>query len=115
MKVKFFIVYFVIAYTLMPSTAHAFNISLNICEYIAADDKKRLRKLLKQNRLKLRKLFSDIKCNADNLLIFAAKRKSMDIGELLVKKLPKGVLKENLTEAESLSPDIANLIKERIK
>jgi len=115
MKLKFSIVYFVLAFTLLPSTTYAFNISANICEYVAADDKKRLRRLLKQNRLKLRKLFADIRCNADNLLIFAAKRKSNDIGELLVKKLPKGVLQENLTETESISPDIANLIKERIK
>ena len=115
MKVTYYIVFFVLTYTLLPTPSYAFNISKNICEYIAVDDKKRLRKLLKQNRLKLRKLITYISCNADNMLIFAAKRKTNKVGGLLVKKLPKEVLKEHLAETESLSPEIATLIKERIK
>lgn len=40
--------------------SYAFNVAQNIFEYVAVDDKGRLRKLLKSNRLKLRKVFNDV-------------------------------------------------------
>jgi len=94
---------------------YAYNIAKNICDYIAADDKKRLRKLLKANRLKLRKLYKDMSCNNQNILVFSASRNAQEVSSLLVKKLPKKILKENIAQVESISPEIANSIKERVK
>ncbi len=72
--------------------ANASNIAQSVCEYIAADDKKRLRSYLKANRLKVRYIFADIECNGVNLLAFAAKAKAIKTGTLMINKLPKGAL-----------------------
>ncbi len=114
MKKYYPLICFIISLGLFTPYVQAFNIAQNICEYIAADDKKRLRKLLKTNHLKLRKLYKDIACNGQNMMVFSAKRQAKDIGELLTKKLPKSVLESDLAEVETLSPDIAKLMKERI-
>ena len=98
----------------VPNKAFAYNISENICQYIAADDKNRLRKLLKDNHLKLRKLFSDITCNKDNMLLFAAKRNSLKVGEFIVKKMSKSILKKSVTSVKEVSPEIAAFMNNRI-
>ena len=59
-----------ISYT-PQSLAFDDSMSLRICEYISINDKKRLRKFLKSNDLKIRGIFDDIKCNGKNLLVFA--------------------------------------------
>ena len=56
------------------SVSYANDTALRICEYVAANDKNRLRSFLKQRKLKLRKIFNDINCNGDNLLVFSAKK-----------------------------------------
>jgi len=98
---------------LFPTESKAFNLSQTICEYIAADDKKRLRKLQKTNKFKFRKIFKDVRCNNDNILIFAAKRNANEVGELLIKKLPKKVLTEQMSELESHSATLAEIAKAR--
>ncbi|WP_448550343.1 DUF3718 domain-containing protein [Thalassotalea fusca] len=104
----------IFAFTLLfPIESKAFNLSQTICEYIAADDKKRLRKLQKTNKFKLRNVFKDIRCNDDNILIFAAKQNANDVGELLIKKLPKSILIENMGELESHSAILAEIAKKR--
>ena len=95
--------------------SHSANIAGNICDYVAIDDKGRLRKLLKSNRLKLRKVFKDVTCDGSNILIFAAKQNANEIGQLLIKKLPKGVIKKELESLIELSPQLAEVAKVRIK
>ena len=56
----------------MAPIAQADNLSLRICEYVQANDKNRLRSFLKQNKLKIRKIYDGLACNGDNLLIFSA-------------------------------------------
>ena len=51
--------------------AHAADIAQSVCEYVAADDKKRMRSFLKSNKLKIRNIFDGIQCNGQNLLEFA--------------------------------------------
>lgn len=91
-----------------------FNTAQNICEYIAVDDKGRLRKLLKANRLKLRNVFKDTRCNNDNLLVFSAKNNANEIGQLLIKKLPKSVIENELPSLAELSPTLVEVAKARI-
>jgi hypothetical protein len=100
--------------TFIPQSYSA-NIAKNICDYVAVDDKGRLRKLLKSNRLKLRKVFNDVSCDSNNILIFAAKQNANEIGQLLIKKLPKGVIKKELESLIELSPQLAEVAKVRIK
>lgn len=95
--------------------SYSFNVAKNICEYVAVDDKSRLRKLLKASRLKLRNVYKDVSCDKDNILIFAAKKKANEVGQLLIKKLPKAVLESELNALSSLSPQMADMAKARIK
>ena len=75
---------------------NADSLALSTCEYIAADDKKRLRSLLKQNRMKIKTLHKMVFCNNQTILIFADSRKAKEVGELIIKKLPKKVVTEAL-------------------
>ncbi len=114
MKVTCYLICLIISISVLSPTAHAFNIAQNVCEYIAADDKKRLRKLLKTNHLKIRNLLDDITCNGQNILVFSVDRKANEISDLIIKKLPKNVLEENLAAVKDISPETAALMQERI-
>lgn len=89
------------ALTLSPSAAANDNIALRVCEYIKANDKSRLRSYLKQQKLRVRSIYDQIKCNDMNLLIFAAANQSLEAGEFLIGKIP----------AKKVQPEIENIAK----
>ncbi len=88
----------------------AANVAQSVCQYVAADNKKRMRSFLKSNKLKIRNIFSGIQCNGQNLLAFAANKGSVKTGTLMINKLPKRVVSENLAAIKNGSPlyDAAN-------
>ncbi len=90
-------------------TAQADNLSLRICEYVQANDKNRLRSFLKQNKLKIRKIYKGLVCNGDNLLMFSAKSNSLEVGEFIIGKLPAKVVK---AEIDNLAKHSAHLAEE---
>ena len=94
-------------------TAKADNLSLRICEYVQANDKSRLRSFLKQNKIKIRNVFKELSCNKDNLLIFAAKSKSLEVGEFIIGKLPAKVVKAEIDNIAKYSAHLAEEAKER--
>lgn len=89
------------------------NISLRICEYVQANDKNRLRSFLKQNKLKIRNIYSGMECNGDNLLIFAAKAKALEVGEFIIGKLPAKKVKPEIENLAKYSAHLAEEAKER--
>jgi hypothetical protein len=91
------------------------GISVRICEYVAVNDKKRLRSFLKTNKLKLRSIFKNIQCNGKNLLVFAAESNALDIGELMIGKLSKEVVTENIDAIAAHSAHLAAKAKKRIE
>ena len=93
-----------------PTALAEENIAQSICEYIAADDKNRMRSYLKSNNLKIRNIFSGIQCNGQNLLQFAQTAGSVEIGSLMISKLPKDIVSENLAHFQTGTPlfDAAN-------
>jgi len=93
--------------------ASANNIAKDLCEYVAADDKKRLRSLLKTQRIKLRSIFKDVACNGQNLLIFAASSSSDNVGEMIIKKLPKKILRKLIDELTTASASLGAIAKDR--
>ena len=98
------------------STVHAEDsTALRICEYISVDDKTRLRSFLKQNKLKIRSVFSGVKCNGDNLLIFSARSKALDTGEFIIGKISKSIVKENLAAITELSAHLGEDAKARVE
>ncbi len=89
------------------------SMALRICEYVQANDKSRLRSYLKQNRVKLRTIYTDMKCNSDNLLIFAAKSNALEVGEFIIGKLPAKKVKPEIENLAKYSAHLAEEAKER--
>lgn len=88
--------------SLSATQAHASGgIAQSLCEYVAADDKKRMRSFLKSNKIKIRSVFKGIKCNGQNLLEFASTAGSVQTGSLMISKLPKKVVSDNLSLIQS--------------
>jgi hypothetical protein len=99
--------------TFAPVTK-ADNMSLRICEYIAANDKNRLRSYMKQNKLKIRTLFKSIKCNGQNLMVFAASNKALEAGEFLIGKVPAKEVAKHIEEIGKYSKHLEADAKDRI-
>lgn len=106
---QLFIFLLLINVSLFVPQSYAVNLAQNICEYIAVDDKGRLRKLLKSNRLKLRTVFKDVSCDNNNILVFAAKNNAIEIGELLIKKLPRSVVEKEIENLSGLSAPLTEV------
>ncbi|WP_404341076.1 DUF3718 domain-containing protein [Pseudoalteromonas mariniglutinosa] len=68
------------------------QLAISICEYIAADDKNRLRNTLKTSRVKIRNIFGAVLCNGNNMLRHAIASNAADTGEFIVKNLSKNEL-----------------------
>lgn len=95
--------------------ATAADIALRICEYVAANDKNRLRSYLKQHKLKIRKIFNDITCNNQNLLIFSAANNSLEVGEFIIGKTPAKIVKANLDEITKHSAHLGEEARSRVE
>lgn len=74
-------------YTFAPS-ANASEALNGICENVAADNKSRFRKKLKESGLKLRQVYSGISCGGENLVRFAMSKNANSVGSYIVKRLP---------------------------
>ena len=94
--------------------AQAANIAQSVCEYVAADDKKRMRYFLKTNKLKIRSIFKGIMCNGKNLLEFAATKGSVKTGTLMINKLPKKVVSANLALIQNGSQPLIDAANARV-
>lgn len=99
----------------VPTVNAADSASARICEYVSVNDKSRLRSFLKSQKLKIRKMFGEIKCNGQNLLVFAASSKSLDTGEFIIGKLPKKIVAANLDAIANYSAHLAEDAKDRIE
>ena len=99
--------------TFAPVTK-ADNLSLRVCEYVAANDKNRLRSFMKQNKLKIRKVFKQIKCNGQNLLVFAASNKALETGEYLIGKVPAKEVKKHIADIGKYSKHLEEEANDRI-
>lgn len=64
------------------------QLAASMCDYVKADDKNRLRKVLSDYRLRLRNIYDGVTCNGDSLVRFAIKHNAADVGEFIVKQLP---------------------------
>ena len=93
-------------------SATANKLALSTCEYIAIDDKKRLRALMKDHRLKVKTLNKMVVCNNQTILEFADAKQAAEVGQLIIKKLPKKEVKK-LLPAMKFEPLIA-AAKDRI-
>jgi histidine ammonia-lyase len=69
----------------------------SLCEYTKADDKNRVRKVLSDNKVNLRKIYDAIQCNGDSLIKFAMRSDAYETGSFFVKQMPaKALVAEDL-------------------
>lgn len=94
--------------------AEAANVAQSLCEYVAADDKKRMRTFLKTNKIKIRSVFKGIQCNGKNLLVFASDRGSVKTGSLIVSKLPKKIVSANLADIQNGAQPLIDAANKRV-
>ncbi|PKI17388.1 hypothetical protein CXF71_04410 [Colwellia sp. 12G3] len=92
----------------------AADIATSICQYVASDDKKRMRSFLKTNKLKIRRIFDGIQCNGQNLLEFASTSGSVETGTLMISKLPKNVVSANLAVLQAGSQPLIDAANARV-
>lgn len=89
---KYIVLLFVVMMSMVSVPSQASNIAQTLCEYVAVDDKKRMRSFLKSNKLKIRSVYKSIQCNNMDMLQFADNRSSTQVGAFLIGKLPKSVV-----------------------
>ncbi len=83
--------------TYSPATqANVDQLVASVCDYVAADDKNRLRKKLKDARVKLRAIYDGVRCDGNSLLRTAMLSNAQDVGVYLAKQMPR----ESLAAAE---------------
>ncbi|MBY5993024.1 DUF3718 domain-containing protein [Ferrimonas balearica] len=70
----------------------------SMCDYVINDEKNRLRKKLKDARVKLRAIYDGVTCNGNSLVRTAMINNAQDVGVFLVKQLPRNTL--NTAEAD---------------
>jgi hypothetical protein len=68
------------------------QLAASLCDYVAADDKNRIRKKLKETRVKLRNIYDGISCGGNNLIRHAVINNADKAGTYIVKQISKGDL-----------------------
>ncbi|MBZ9612248.1 DUF3718 domain-containing protein [Rheinheimera maricola] len=71
------------------------QLAASMCDYVAADDKNRLRKVLSDYRLRLRNIYDGVVCNGESLLRHAFKSNAADVGEFIAKQLPGSAISDS--------------------
>jgi hypothetical protein len=93
------------------------QMAASMCDYIKADDKNRLRKLLSDNRLRLRNIYDGIVCNGQNMVRFAVAHNANNVGEFIIKQLPAAQIGSSgdiaWAEANHASSGLIEVLKTR--
>ncbi len=71
---------------------------VSLCEYTKTDDKSRIRKLLSDNKVNVRKIYDGVKCNNESLIKFAMRSDAYEAGSFFVKQMPANALKDEALE-----------------
>lgn len=80
--------------TIAPAhAAGTLDIGESLCSYVQSDNKTGVRKVLRQNNVKIRSIFDDLRCNGKDLLSFADHNGAAEAGALIIKRLPKNSAK----------------------
>jgi hypothetical protein len=77
-----------LSYSPVVKSADVGALLAGICENVAADNKSRFRKKLKEAGVKLRDIYSGISCGGEPLVRYAIKNGAISTGEFIVKRLP---------------------------
>lgn len=76
------------ALLLAPTVSADQQLAASMCDYVAADDRNRFRKVLSDYRLRLRNIYDGVICNGDSLVRHAFRSEANDVGEFIIRQLP---------------------------
>lgn len=93
------------------------QIAASMCDYIKADDKNRFRKVLTENRLRLRNIYDGVVCDGLSMVRFAVKTNAAGVGEFIIKQLPASQINASgdigWAEANNASSPLVAVLKAR--
>lgn len=93
------------------------QIAASMCDYIKADDKNRFRKVLTENRLRLRNIYDGVVCDGLSMVRFAVKSNAAGVGEFIIKQLPASQINSSgdvaWAEANNASSPLVAVLKAR--
>lgn len=93
------------------------QIAASMCDYIKADDKNRFRKVLSENRLRLRNIYDGVVCDGLSMVRFAVKSNAAGVGEFIIKQLPASQINSSgdvaWAEANNAASPLVAVLKAR--
>lgn len=78
------------------------HLASNLCGYVAANNKSRVRRTLKSNGVRLRNVYTDVKCNGLSLIRFALSSNADDAGAFLGKRLSASILGKSEEDGQTV-------------
>ena len=93
--------------------------SVRCCQLLFVETFNRIRKLLSDNKINLRKVYDAVQCNKESLIKFAMRSDAYEVGSFFVKQMPAKSLQaedlENWANTNGLGQSpLINDIKARI-
>lgn len=71
------------------------QLAASMCDFVAADDRNRFRKVLSDYRLRLRNIYDGVVCNGESLIRHAFRNDANDVGEFIIRQLPGSQLADS--------------------
>ncbi|RUO40055.1 hypothetical protein CWE15_07870 [Aliidiomarina taiwanensis] len=77
-------------------------IAKSLCRAIMSDDRSYLRDIITKHKLRLPNVFTAVRCNGYSMLQFAITAEALDVGEMLIRRVPLSVLEADKVDGESV-------------
>lgn len=88
-----------------------------LCAYTKMNDKNAFRKMMTDNRLRLRNIYSAVVCDGSSLIRFAIQSNSNETAEFLIKQMPSSFIGDSgdiqWTEQNYPSSQVLSILKGR--
>src|SRR5690554_8227465 len=78
------------------------NVAEKLCSSIVADDRQRMRTILSNHNIRLRNVFSGVRCNDYSMLQFAITAEAIDVGEMLIRLRPVSTIENDKVNGEGV-------------
>lgn len=85
-----------------PTFASANEIAEGICTAISADDRQRLRTILSNHNMRVRNIYTGVRCNGYSMLQFAITAEAAQVGEMLTRQLPPSMIENDTVNGVSM-------------
>lgn len=88
--------------TTASTSVHANEIAEGLCTAISADDRQRLRTILSNHNMRVRNVYSGVRCNGYSMLQFAITAEASQVGDMITRQLPASMIEEDTVNGVSM-------------